>query len=471
MKCPHCGMNIRDNITECGYCGGKIEKGPEKSPQGTKKPNSSSGSAVHKGDKGDKISKKQEEEPQSDEEEEGGISVYLQQGEQVLIGSLNIAVKKFFFHAYLTNQRIFLIDTQEKKVRVTAKDISRDAIVGSIMEFSENSDPVLVISFKSTDDEIKTMKLIFVQNGMDRSSEIDEWIDLLHEKDKPKKAPVQPVEEVPKEKEKGIPTPPEQEKPAPKPELPPKRKPVKEPEKQPPVKRHFPIIKAQVPEPKPEEPSKAPRRGSVREVPEPVKKTVVEQETDREIPPVKKAEPLPVRKHEVQSAMKVAMKSAMQPLKASSSQPVKRPVIEPVSPPIRETEPEVEKPVSSRSHIREKVPETPVTEVPAQEEGAELPPFCHNCGKKMPPAANFCPACGTKMSQPKTQSTSGEAHPTHEKKTTHHEAPVKEKKVPPREKETDDEEKEDETPVATKLPPKKASKGNDMTILHKFLRR
>jgi hypothetical protein len=125
-----------------------------------------------------------DEEPVTDEEEEGGLSVYLQKDEHVLIGSLNITVKKFFFHAYLTNKRIFLIDTQEKKVKVTAKDIPRDTIIGSIIEYSENSDPVLVLSIRSLDDEIKTMKLVFVQNGMERSDEIDEWITLLHEEDK-----------------------------------------------------------------------------------------------------------------------------------------------------------------------------------------------------------------------------------------------------------------------------------------------
>ena len=123
--------------------------------------------------------------------------MYLQPGEQVLIGSLNIAVKKFFFHAYLSNQRIFLIDTQEKKVRVTAKDIPRDTIAGSIIEYSESSDPVLVLSLKSADDEIKTMKLIFIQNGMDRSDEIDEWISLLQEQVPQKKIPVQAPEEIP----------------------------------------------------------------------------------------------------------------------------------------------------------------------------------------------------------------------------------------------------------------------------------
>ena len=466
MKCPHCGMNIRDNIVVCGYCDGKIEKGSEKPAQGEGKPKSSGGTAVQKGDK---ISKNQEEELQTDEEEGGGISVYLQPGEQVLIGSLNVAVKKFFFHAYLTDQRIFLIDTQEKKVKVTAKDISRDTIIGSIIEFSENSDPVLVLSLQSVDDEIKTMKLIFVQNGMDRSSEIDEWIELLHEKDKSKKSSLQPVEEVPKDQEE--PTPAEPEKPVKKQELTPKRKPAKEPEKQPPVKRHVPIIKVQAEEPKPEEPPKPPRRGQVREVHEPVKKPAEEQEIDREIPPVKKAGAQPARKHEVQSAMKVAMKSAMQPLRQSSSQAAKRPVIEPVSPPRKETGPEGEKATPRRSHIREKVQETPAPDIPAPDEDAEIPPFCHNCGKKMPHAANFCPACGTKTSQPKTPSPTGESQSPQEKKVKHHEAPVPEKKVPLRDQDLDEEEMEDETPVATKLPAKKVPKGKEMTILHKFLRR
>ena len=90
-------------------------------------------------------------------------------------------MKKFFFHAYLTDKRIFLIDTQEKKLKVTAKDVALDTIAGSIVELSENSDPVLVLSIRSPDDEIKTMKLVFVQNGMDRSAEIDEWISLLQD--------------------------------------------------------------------------------------------------------------------------------------------------------------------------------------------------------------------------------------------------------------------------------------------------
>ena len=189
-------MNIRDNVTDCGYCGGKIVQESEKSTTGAGRPDTSGGSTLQKGAAA-KSTKPGDEEPETDEEDEGGLSVYLQKGEHVLIGSLNITVKKFFFHAYLTDQRIFLIDTQEKKVKVTAKDIPRDSIVGSIIEFSENSDPVLVLSIRSTDDEIKTMKLVFARNGMERSNEIDEWIALLHEEDKQIKPPAPRIEELP----------------------------------------------------------------------------------------------------------------------------------------------------------------------------------------------------------------------------------------------------------------------------------
>ena len=438
MKCPHCGMNIRDNIDVCGYCGGKIEEESEKSPSLTGKADLSGGSTVQKG-----------EDPET--EEDGGISVYLQPGEQVLIGSLNIAVKKFYFHAYLTNQRIFLIDTQEKKVKVTAKDIPRDTIAGSIIEFSESSDPVLVLSLKSADDEIKTMKLIFIQNGMDRSDEIDEWITLLHEEDQAKKSPVQPAEEPSEPREE--PTPFEREKPQQKQELQPKRKPGKDHEKQPPVKRHILLHKVQEQEPEVEEPPRPPGRAQVREVPEKLKKPGEDLESDQESPPLRKADIQPVRKHEVQSAMKVAMKSAMQPHKPSSFQTAKRPVIEPAGIPEKQPEPEELTQIPGRPVIRGKVQRTP-----AQDEGAEIPSFCQNCGKKLPPAANFCPGCGTKLGTYRTISDDRIPEYSHEKKGTAHKENM------------DEDDKEDETPVPTKLPAKKP-KGSEMTILHKFLRR
>jgi len=463
MKCPHCGMIIRDNIVVCGYCGGKIAKESEKSPSGVGRPNISNNNTEKKG-AGAKITTPRQEEPETDEEEEGGISVYLQPGEQVLIGSLNIAVKKFFFHAYLTNQRIFLIDTQEKKVKVTAKDIPRDTIAGSIIEYSESSDPVLVLSLKSADDEIKTMKLIFIQNGMDRSGEIDEWISLLQEQGQQNKTPAQTIEELPEHLEEPAPVQPE--KPLQKQELQPKRKPGKDHEKQPPVKRHILFHGMQEQEPEVEEPPRPPRRAQVREVPEPVKKPVTKQESDYEYSPVRKADTPPMRKYEVQSAMKVAMKGAMQPLKPSTLQTTKRPVIEPVSPHIKESEPENTEVSSRRPTIQEKAQGTP-----AQDDGAEIPPFCQNCGKKIPPAANFCPGCGTKLGTHRAVSLGSMPESPHERKATHHEAPVREKKGALREDDIDEDEKDDETPVPTKPPVKKVPKGSEMTILHKFLRR
>jgi hypothetical protein len=390
--------------------------------------------------------------------------VYLQPGEQALIGSLNIAVKKFFFHAYLTNQRIFLIDTQEKKVKVTAKDIPRDTIAGSIVEYSESSDPVLVLSLKSADDEIKTMKLIFIQNGMDRSDEIDEWISLLHEQGQQKKTPVQTIEEPPEHREEPAPVQPE--KPLQKQELQPKRKPGKDHEKQPPVKRHIVFHTMQEQEPEVEEPPRPPRRAQVREVPEPVKKPVTKQESDYEFSPVRKADTPPVRKYEVQSAMKVAMKSAMQPLKPSSLQTAKRPVIEPVSPHVKKPEPEDTGVSPRRPTLQEKEQGTP-----AHDDGAEIPQFCQNCGKKIPPAANFCPGCGTKLGAHRAVSPDLIPESPHEKKATHHEAPVREKKGALQKEDIDEDEKDDETPVPTKPPVKKVPKGSEMTILHKFLRR
>ena len=461
MKCPHCGMNIRDNIVVCGYCGGKIAKESEKSPSGAGRQNLSNGNSVQKG-AGAKITL---EELGTDEgEEEGGISVYLQPGEQVLIGSLNIAVKKFFFHAYLTNQRIFLIDTQEKKVKVTAKDIPRDTIAGSIIEYSESSDPVLVLSLKSADDEIKTMKLIFIQNGMDRSDEIDEWISLLLEQGKQKKTPVQTIEELPEHREE--PASAQLEKPLQKQELQPKRKPGKDHEKQPPVKRHIVFHTMQEQEPEVEEPPPPPRRAQVREVPEPAKKPVTKQESDYEVSPVSKAATSPVRKYEVQSAMKIAMKSAMQPLKPSSLQTAKRPVIETGSPPIKEPELQDTEVSSRRPTPREKAQGTP-----AQDDSAETPPFCQNCGKKIPHTANFCPGCGTKLGTHKAVSPGSMPETPHEKKATHPEAPAREKKGGLREEDRDGDEKDDEIPIPTKPPVKKVPKGSEMTILHKFLRR
>jgi zinc-ribbon domain len=466
MKCPNCGMNIRDNTLICGYCGEKIPQQPQKKTDSAGKRPPSSGPAMQKGAV---PAKPPSDDSDMGEEEEGGLSPYLQPGEQVLIGSLNVQVKKFFFHAYMTDRRIFLIDTQEKKLKVTARDVPRNTIAGSISELSENSDPVLVLSIRSPDDEIKTMKIVFVQNGMDRSAEIEEWITLLHKEEEPaaKKRPVKaPEPEEPEEE----PAPAQAEIPTRGQELKPAKKPVKHLEKQPPVKRLVSFAKTPEEEaPREVQPATPPRRAQVRQITEPVKKVPVVAEPEQEILPVSHEKVPAVRKPEVQSAMKVAMKSAMKPLAQPQVRPAKRDLSEHiVRRPVVEPETRETTLPSRRPQIHEKVHEPPVPEEPA-----EVPQFCHNCGKRLPLEANFCPGCGTRLGQNRTLHSTRFASTPHEKRPVPADTVTPERKAvpPPRTEEPDEDEIEDEKPQPTKPPIKKAPRGSEMTILHKFLRR
>ena len=169
--------------------------------------------------------------------------------------------------------------------------------------------------------------------------------------------------------------------------------------------------------------------------------------------------------------MKVAMRSAMKPLAQPQVRPprrdisehvMRRPVVEPET---RETAETPEPP--RRPKIPEKVRE------PVPEEPAEVPQFCHNCGKKLPLEANFCPGCGTRLGQNRTL-TNTRFPPLHrDRRSVPADTVTPEKKpVPPsRAEEPDDEEIENAKPQPTKPPVKKAPKGSEMTILHKFLRR
>jgi len=473
MKCPHCGMNIRDDVTECGYCGGKVTRRPDRTDTASPRFTNPKGAAPQKGSS--RPSDSDKEAGSEDEEDEGGLSAILQPGEQVLIGSLNVSVKKFFFHAYLTNTRIFLIDTQEKKLKVTAKDVPRDTIAGSIVETSENSDPVLVLSIKSGDDDVKTMKLVFAQNGMDRSAEIDEWIALLqgsdHKKPARNPAPAAPAEPEPEPEPEPTPDnepvekPPVSrmpDKPRFRQELQPARKPLKDHERQPPVKRlltTYTVPEEEVPAPEPEEPPRPPKKAKVRHI--------VQTGYDREIPPVQEAESIPVRKPEVQSAMKVAMKGAIRQTAHQPLQTVKKTVIAEAPRPV-ESEQEPVAPADYAPQRRPVVQENnPPVESVHEEPPAPgtSPQFCHNCGKKLPHSANFCPGCGTKLNMNRTNPHAR----TTPRKTAKTEPPNYEQR--PFTANPDDE-TEDEKPIAPARPPvRKTPKGSEMTILHKFLRR
>lgn len=467
MKCPNCGMNIRDDIPVCGYCGETIPQQPQNQSDSTGKRHPPMVSAEKKG--ASQAPLPPDEGVIGEEEDGGGLSPYLLLGEQVLIGSLNVSVKKFFFHAYMTDKRIFLIDTQEKKLKVTAKDVPRDTLAGSIVEFSENSDPVLVLSLRSADDEIKTMKIVFVQNGMDRSSEIDEWIALLHEKDEPLARASRPGAEEPEEPEPeqvpALPVAPVKIQ-----ELKPIKKPVRDLEKQPPVKRLISFAKApeEVP-PAVVQPVLPPRRAQVRQVMESVKQASGIADTEPKVFPVPRENVQPVKKPEVQSAMKVAMKSAMKPLAQSQVRPVKRTSFEhTMRRPVVEAELREPKkpPISPAIHDTIHAP-------PVREEPADVPQFCHNCGKKLPLEANFCPGCGTRLGQNRTLTNTWFSQTPREKRTLPTDTVIPERKPAPpiRTEAPDEDEIENEKPQPTKPPIKKVPRGSEMTILHKFLRR
>ena len=466
MKCPHCGIEIRDTMTVCMYCGGKIPqrkgaapavsgKVPDSVTRSASKTAATKAPADGEGETGD-------------EEEEGGLSAYLQPGEQVLIGSLNVTVKKFYFHAYLTDRRIFLIDTQEKKLKVTAKDIPRDTITDTSVELSESSDPVLVLSIRAADDEIKTMKLVFVGNGLDRSGEVDEWVELLNEQGQPKKKkkpaaapnrpepePEEPSEEPAVEDEwEEDARPVRAPRAAPRQELRPARRPVKDHEKQPPVKRLLSLYKT---EPEAGDTVHDTLPETAREIPPaaPARKGAPRQAPYREIPPVREPAAKPVRKVEVQSAMKGAMKGAMEPVAGSPEKPAHRPAAPAARKPVI-PEPE---PVFAPGQPDED--EFSSADPAYDDASAAAPLFCQNCGKKLPAAANFCPGCGTKIS-------------VHRENSVHKEKPgpkVREKSSRSRHEEPEEAADAEPPRPAAKPVIRKAPKGSEMTILHKFLRR
>jgi hypothetical protein len=243
---------------------------------------------------------------------------------------------------------------------------------------------------------------------------------------------------------------------------------VKDHEKQPPVKRLITPYSEPLSEPEPEHELPL-RRAQVRRISESPENAV--PEPNPQFSPRRGDEITQVRKPEVQSAMKVAMKSAMKPLSEPTQRPARREITERViRRPVVESESNEPAPPAKRPQIYEKAEEKPVPE--EAPEVPEVPQFCHNCGKKLPLEANFCPGCGTRLGQNRTLTGARFTPPRHHKKTIPADT-VTERRMtpPPRTEEPDEEEIEDEKPQPTKPPIKKAPKGSEMTILHKFLRR
>jgi hypothetical protein len=112
-------------------------------------------------------------------EEPAGAERYLHPGEDLRICSCDIQIKKFRFEAYLTSRRLFLIDQNDRKPGVTAKEIPVGSIIGSYLEDSPSREPVVVLSVRTADDDIRTMKMTFAHNGGERTREAEEWLHLL----------------------------------------------------------------------------------------------------------------------------------------------------------------------------------------------------------------------------------------------------------------------------------------------------
>jgi hypothetical protein len=112
-------------------------------------------------------------------EEPAGAERYLHPGEELRICSSDVQIKKFLFEAYLTNRRLFLIDQNDRKPGVTAKEIPVGSIIGSYLEDSPSHEPVIVLSVKTADDDIRTMKMTFAHTGEERTREAEEWLHLV----------------------------------------------------------------------------------------------------------------------------------------------------------------------------------------------------------------------------------------------------------------------------------------------------
>ncbi len=273
-------------------------------------------------------------------DEPQGPEQYLHPGEELRIYSSDVQIKKFRFEAYLTNRRLFLIDQTDRKPGVTAKEIPVEFILGSYLEDSPTREPVIVLSVKTADDDIRTMKMIFAHTGEERTTEAEEWIHLLA------KAP--PFRDEPAGRPRSAaPS-------GPAPALSPEARSLSDT-----------IV---VPSPRPQ-------------------------------PPVRKEEQVPVEidlkpPRDEMRPSRGEIKPVRDEMKPDRDE--MRPVLDEMKPP------RVEK--VSQKEERAVVKKPPQPAPPVQREvqsGAVTTPiqYCFHCGKKLPANANFCPYCGTNVQQ------------------------------------------------------------------------
>lgn len=134
-------------------------------------------------------------ESQDEEQEVSGPEQYLAPGEELLIYATDIQIKKFQFESYLTDRRLFFVDKDEKKPGVFAKEIPVHSIVEGYLEQAPTQEPVLVLSIRTSDDDIRTMKMTFLHTGEDRTTEVEEWIHLVqHGRREVAREPQKPAE-------------------------------------------------------------------------------------------------------------------------------------------------------------------------------------------------------------------------------------------------------------------------------------
>jgi hypothetical protein len=137
-----------------------------------------------------------------------------------------------------------------------------------------------------------------------------------------------------------------------------------------------------------EEPSQHIQNVQDQAIPEHDKELIIEKEIKSEFIPGEAAVTKPVRIKEINSLMKVAMKNAMQQPKSSLMVKTKPPVIEHAA----RIPDEMKEDDAGNSPILVKTNDNSV-----DNPKVETPLFCRNCGKKVPPTAEFCPMCGKKL--------------------------------------------------------------------------